>query len=241
LYDKTKIKLPKNNTFPELAPKMANHSWGELRYYNNIPKKGKVPLKEAKKLIQGYYACISYVDAQIGKVLKELENLGMKENTIVVLLSDHGWSLSEHGLWAKHSNFEVALQIPLIISAPGIPQNKKTNSIAELVDVYPTLCDLTDTEAPSHLDGISLYTALINPSKIYKNTALARWQKGETLIAGTYFYTEWIKKGKTIDRMLYDHATDPNENRNLAVEKKYQKLSDSLSNVLKNKRITLNK
>ena len=130
LYDAKKIKLPKNSIFPESAPRIANHKWGELRYYKDIPKEGQVSETMAKKLIHGYYASVSYVDAQIGKLLRGLDELGLRDDTVIILVGDHGWSLMEHGLWVKHSNFEVALQVPLIVSASTIPKNKKTISIA---------------------------------------------------------------------------------------------------------------
>ena len=235
LYDPKSIELPENLVFPKSAPEIANHKWGELRYYNGIPKKGQVSDAVAKKLIHGYYASVSYVDAQVGKVLRALKNLGLHENTVVVLVGDHGWSLMEHGLWVKHSNFEVALQVPLIISAPNTPSNKRSNSIAELVDLYPTICELANIPIPPHLDGESLVEALQRPSKIFKNTALARYQKGETLIADHLFYTEWQRKDKTIAKMLYDHSTDPDENRNLAIEASFAGTVDSLSVILNNR------
>ena len=229
LYDAGKIELPKNSVFPKSAPKKANHKWGELRYYNQVPKQGQVSETMAKKLIHGYYASVSYVDAQIGKVINAIDNLGLRDNTVIILVGDHGWSLMEHGLWVKHSNFEVALQVPLIVNASNIPKNKKTNSIAELVDLYPSICELANISQPTHLEGESFVNALKNPSGIYKNTALARYQKGETLVADNYFYTEWNKKGKTIAKMLYDHKIDPDENRNLVLEIAYSHIVDSLS------------
>ncbi len=235
LYDSKKIELPKNNQFQANVPNRARHLWGELRYYKDIPKKGQVSNEMAKKLIHGYYASVSYVDAQVGKLIKGLDDLGMRENTTIILVGDHGWSLMEHGLWVKHSNFEVALQVPLIISDSDIQKNKKTNSIAELVDLYPSICDLANISKPAHLEGNSLTNALQNPSKIFKNKAYARYQKGETLIADNFFYTEWQINDKTIAKMLYDHNTDPDENRNLAVEDQYKIVMDSLSNILNKK------
>ena len=235
LYDPKNIELPENFKFPKNAPNTARHSWGELRYYKDIPKKGQVTDKIAKKLIHGYYASVSYVDAQIGRLLNELDTLNLRENTVIILVGDHGWSLMEHGLWVKHSNFEVALQVPLIVNAPGIQKNKQTNSIAELVDIYPSICDLINIPKPKHLEGESFVNALHNPSKIFKNTAFARYQKGETLIADNYFYTEWQRNNKTISKMLYDHNIDPNENRNLAIENRYKTIVDSLSHILNKK------
>ena len=235
LYDFNKIELPKNNQFQANVPSRARHLWGELRYYKDIPKKGQVSNEMAKKLIHGYYASVSYVDAQVGKLIKGLDDLGMRENTTIILVGDHGWSLMEHGLWVKHSNFEVALQVPLIISDSDIQKNKKTNSIAELVDLYPSICDLANISKPAHLEGNSLTNALKNPSKVFKNKAYARYQKGETLIADNFFYTEWQINDKTIAKMLYDHNTDPDENRNLAIEDRYKTVIDSLSNILNKK------
>lgn len=235
LYDSNKINLPENAIFPASAPQIANHGWGELRYYKGIPKTGAVSDEMAINLIHGYYASVSYIDAQIGKVLKSLDDLGLRKNTIVVLVGDHGWSLSEHGLWVKHSNFEVALQVPLVISTPDFPTNKKTNSVAELIDLYPTICQLANVPIPSHVDGKSLEESLKNPSKIYNNTAWAKWHTGETLIADNYFYTEWHKNGKTTDVMLYDHNLDPNETKNLAKDPAYKHTVDSLSVVLNKK------
>ena len=235
LYDSKKIELPKNNQFQANVPNRARHLWGELRYYKDIPKKGQVSNEMAKKLIHGYYASVSYVDAQVGKLIKGLDDLGMRENTTIILVGDHGWSLMEHGLWVKHSNFEVALQVPLIISDSDIQKNKKTNSIAELVDLYPSICDLANISKPDHLEGNSLTNALQNPSKIFKNKAYARYQKGETLIADNFFYTEWQINDKTVAKMLYDHNTDPDENRNLAIEDRYKTVTDSLSNILNKK------
>ncbi|MDB4752536.1 sulfatase [Winogradskyella sp.] len=233
LYDIDSIQLPKQSTFPATAPAIAKHSWGELRHYKDIPNKGPIPEQLSKTLIHAYFASVSFVDAQIGRIIKTLDDLELRDNTIVVLVGDHGWSLSEHGLWAKHSNFEVALQVPLIISAPEFPENKKTNSIAELVDLYPTLCDLTKGEKPLYLQGNSLVSSLQNPDKIYKTTALARWQKGETLIEDNYFYTEWTLKSNRMQRMLYDHSIDPDETVNLVELKRYNILVDSMSRKLK--------
>ena len=240
LYDPNSIRLPENATFPKSAPQRANHKWGELRAYIDIPKKGPVPDPIAKKLIHGYYASVSYVDAQIGVLIKGLTELGLRENTIIVLVGDHGWSLSDHGLWAKHSNFEVALQVPLIISDSSLPKAAHTNSIAELVDIYPTLCELTAGESLTHLQGSSLVSALESPGKLFKNKALARYQKGETLIVDQLFYTEWHQKGKAVSKMLYNHETDPNETINLANDPAYLSTVKALSQQLEQFKTTFN-
>ena len=240
LYDPNAITLPEHATFPESAPQNAKHNWGELRSYIDIPKTGPLTEAMAKKLIHGYYASVSYVDAQIGVLINSLTELGLRENTVIVLVGDHGWSLSDHGLWAKHSNFEVALQVPLIISDSRLPNAARTNSIAELVDLYPTLCELTAGESPTHLQGSSLVSALKSPATIFKNSALARWKKGETLIVDQLFYTEWKRKNKVVSKMLYNHETDPNETINLANDPAYLSIVKALSQQLKQFKTTFN-
>ena len=151
---------------------------------------------------------------------------------MIVLVGDHGWSLSEHGLWAKHSNFEVALRVPLIISSPEFEKNKKTNSVAELIDLYPTLCELSSGEKPKHLQGNSLVESMSFPSKIFKTHALSRWQKGDTFIKDKLFYTEWNLPNRKI-KMLYDHSVDPSETINLANLTRYNDIVNSLGIELK--------
>ena len=240
LYDPNAITLPEHATFPESAPQNAKHNWGELRSYIDIPKTGPLTEAMAKKLIHGYYASVSYVDAQIGVLINSLTELGLRENTVIVLVGDHGWSLSDHGLWAKHSNFEVALQVPLIISDSRLPNAARTNSIAELVDLYPTLCELTAGESPTHLQGSSLVSALKSPATIFKNSALARWKKGETLIVDQLFYTEWKRKNKVVSKMLYNHETDPDETINLANDPAYLSIVKGLSQQLEQFKTTFN-
>ena len=130
------------------------------------------------------------------------------------------------------SNFEVALQVPLIISDSRLPNAARTNSIAELVDLYPTLCELTAGESPTHLQGSSLVSALKSPATIFKNSALARWKKGETLIVDQLFYTEWKRKNKVVSKMLYNHETDPDETINLANDPAYLSIVKALSQQL---------
>ncbi|MDG1394677.1 MAG: sulfatase [Flavobacteriaceae bacterium] len=240
LYDPNAITLPEHATFPESAPQNAKHNWGELRSYIDIPKTGPLTEAMAKKLIHGYYASVSYVDAQIGVLINSLTELGLRENTVIVLVGDHGWSLSEHGLWVKHSNFEVALQVPLIISDSRLSNAAHTNSIAELVDLYPTLCELTAGESPTHLQGSSLVSALKSPATIFKNSALARWKKGETLIMDQLFYTEWKRNNKVVSKMLYNHKTDPDETINLANDPDYLSIVKALSQQLEQFKTTFN-
>ena len=217
LYDREKIDLADNAYFPKAAPDNAQFNWGELRMYAGIPKNGLVNDSIARTLVHGYYACVSATDALIGKVLAELDKLGMRENTIIILWGDHGYNLGEHGMWCKHVNFETSLRTALVLSVPEARKGK-TNSIVELVDLYPTLNELCDLPNPAHeLLGTSLVPILKNPAVKVKEYAISKWQKGVTLVGDRYFYTEWHDESKNeIANMLYDHQKDPKENVNIA-------------------------
>jgi arylsulfatase A-like enzyme len=203
--------------FPKDAPEQAMFNWGELRSYSGIPKEGPVPDTTALKLIHGYYACVSYVDAQIGRLLNALEDLGLAEETIVVLWGDHGWFLGEHGFWSKHSNFERAAHAPLIIRVPGKEPGRTTEGLVEFVDIYPTLCELAGISLPFHLQGRSFVPLLKDPDRSWKEAVYYR-RNGETILTPTHAYTEWInfETGKVTARMLYDHRNDPDENTNVS-------------------------
>lgn len=218
MYPPDSISLTDNPLFPETAPDKASHSWGELRKYADIPdKKGPVPDDVALKLIQGYYASVSYSDAQVGRVLLELERLGLDENTIVVVWGDHGWSLGEHGLWAKHSTFNLANQIPVIVRAPGLSQGEVAQGLIESVDIYPSLVELSGLSFPDHLDGTSFVPTLKEPGVRTKDAVYPRWKDGDSIRTDRFYYTEWRdKQGKVVARMLYDHYNDPDERVNIA-------------------------
>jgi len=218
MYDETEINLADNPFKPKNAPDQAMHNFGELRAYNDIPETGPVDDEMALKLVHGYYACVSYTDAQIGKVMDALEELGLAGNTVVILWGDHGWNLGDHGLWCKHCNFETALKTPLIMRAPGKQQNQKTDALVEYVDVYPTLCELAGLEKPFHLQGKSLVPLFGDPEQPWKEAVFCRWIKGETIVTKSHTYTEWFddKSGKRTARMLYNLNTDPKENVNIS-------------------------
>ncbi|MDC0584179.1 sulfatase [Bacteroidales bacterium] len=235
MYPDESIKLPDNNYRPKNAPDAAFHTWGELRAYKDMPVKGPVTDEQAKKLIQGYYACVSYTDAQVGKVLHALDSLGLSENTIVVLTGDHGYNLSEHTLWCKHCNFKNALQVPLLIRKPGESKSAKTNSLSELVDIYPTLCELTGVEKPTHLQGKSLVPILNDPAEKVKDFVICKYHGGVSVKTEQYSYTEWYnKEDKSYARTLFDHIKDMDENINVAEKAEYKHISDSLQAILQN-------
>lgn len=235
LYDRADIKLPENYVQPVSTPKKAFHNFGELRNYENIPKKGVLEEALAKELIHGYYACVSYIDTQIGLVLEELERSGLSKNTIVVVWGDHGWNLGDHQLWCKHCTFESSLRVPLILKVPGKTKGKTTDAITEYVDIYPSICDLLGIEKPTHLEGESL-VPLIENGRRNKDFAVSKFKDAVTLIEGQLFYTEWIDdQGNTYARMLFDHRSDPLEMDNLAEKEAYQALVKELAVKLREK------
>jgi iduronate 2-sulfatase len=230
IYNKTQISLPSNSYFPKNAPEAAMFNFGELRNYYGIPKEGPLPDSIALALIHGYYACVSYVDAQIGKVLDALEDLGLADKTIVILCGDNGWFLGEHGFWSKHSNFERAAHVPLIVKVPWKNNGTKTEALIEFVDIYPTLCELAGLRMPFHLQGKSFVPIINNPDQLWHEAIFYKNLNGETILTKTHAYTEWInsKTEQPIARMLYDHRVDPEENVNISELLGNQELIKSL-------------
>ena len=188
-----------------------------------MPKEGPISDDDALKLKHAYYACVSYLDANVGRVLDELDRLKLRDNTIVILWGDHGWKLGEHGEWCKHSNVENDTRVTMLLSAPGMKSGQKTNSLAEFVDIYPTLCDLAGLPKPSHLEGTSLVPVLKEPSKQVKTGAFSQYPRGNvmgySIRTERYRLTRWSPREKLETALaveLYDHQTDPAENTNVA-------------------------
>lgn len=233
LYDPNDIALPENYNVPADAPRESIHTSGELRAYSGIPATGPVPEATAKQMIHGYYACVSFVDAQVGRVLAEVDRLGIADNTIVVLWGDHGWNLGDHTLWCKHSCFESSMHAPLIVRAPGIAGGTQTRGLTEFIDIYPSLCELAGIDKPFHLQGRSFVKLLRNPQTPWKSQAIGRFQSGDTIRTDGYRYSEYTTKdGKLSARMLYDHVADPLEDTNIAGGPAATATADSLSKTL---------
>ncbi len=236
LYDPGEIATAENPLPPQDVPQIALHNFGELRNYHDVPKSGPVEQSAARRLKHGYWACVSYIDAQIGRVLDELDRLGLRDNTIVVLWGDHGWSLGEHGLWCKHSNFEDATRVPLILSVPGMKTpGGKCDRLVELVDVYPTLCRLADLEIPPGREGLDMGPLLEDPAREWKKAAFSQYPRGAvmgySMRTDRYRFTAWKQPkapGQTVARELYDHLDDPGENVNLAGRPEYAKRIEQL-------------
>lgn len=232
LYDPDKLPMPERADLPEGAPDVAGKRGGEIRNYFPVPDKNdpaEISDEVARQLIHGYYASTSYVDAQIGKVMDGLDELGLDENTIIVLWGDHGFHLGDLGIWTKHTNYEQANRIPLIFVAPGVAEpGSSTRQPAESVDVFPTLADLAGLpapEGPQPIDGVSLVPVLKDPGARVRDHAFHAYPKGKmgrAIRTGRFRLVEWKQPGaprESAEIELYDYQEDPLESKNLANEK----------------------
>ena len=230
LYDREEIGLAEHSDPPANVPAIAMHESREIFREYTDRASGEPTTEEKITLRHGYYAAVSYLDAQVGKVLNALDSLGLSDETIIVFWSDHGYHLGDQGLWSKRTNFEVDARSPLIIAAPEQSVRGRTSrSIVEFVDIYPTVADLADLPAPAHLRGESLRPLLDDPHKIVKTAAFTQHPApayqdanptamGYSVRTDRYRYTEWrhLESGEVVARELYDHEEDPQETRNVA-------------------------
>ncbi len=223
LYRRTEILPPANPNPPRNVPEVALHNGRELLGGLGRPFQAN----EVLEIRHGYLAAISYLDAQVGKVLDELDRLRLTDRTIIVFWSDHGYHLGEHGLWAKTSNFERDARVPLIIAAPKAAGGR-TDALVELLDLYPTLVELCELPQPSGLEGVSLVPLLNAPSKSVKPAAYTQHPRpayydnepdtmGVSVRTSRFRYTEWrdFQSGQVVARELYDHTVDPQETENV--------------------------
>ena len=186
-------------------------------------------------MIHGYYATVSYTDALIGKILKELEAQKLSENTLVILVSDHGYNLQEHTQWTKFTNYNTATQVPLIIYNPLSKSNGTTAALTSLIDIYPTLVELCELKAPKEqLDGTSLVPILKNPESEGRKHVFIKRANGFTLKTKAYSYTEFINAAdnSVLDKMLYDHRENKVENTNVVYKKEFQSIAAEMSQTL---------
>jgi choline-sulfatase len=209
------------------------------------PHQRELTVDQRKEIIQAYYASISLMDAQVGRVLDALDRLQLEDNTIVVFMSDHGYHLGQHGMWQKRSLFEGSARVPLLIARPGEKNaGKTTKAMAELVDIYPTLADLCDLRAPQHPAGTSLRAALDDVHKPGKAAALTmtyseRRHKGQLFLGHSvrtprYRYTEWHRGEQGVE--LYDYQQDPDEYTNLARDEKHADVVREMKSLLEEAR-----
>ena len=252
LYREDDIDLASNPLMPVAAPREAMHSWGELRKFEGIPKAPHpVPDAMAKKLVHGYLASVSYSDAQVGKLLTKLKQLNLDDNTIVIVAGDHGFSLGEHGLWVKHSPFDVATRTPLIVKLPTKLTEKSAmglllgstlstsseptpnlkpgvgtaEGLVEFVDIFPTVLELLGKPKLPQLQGDSFVSQLLDVNAPGKVAVFPRWHAADVIKTDRYAMTEWFdQQGQVTARMMFDHLNDPKETVNLAEHKDYKSL-----------------
>jgi iduronate 2-sulfatase len=229
LYDPNDLPQAETTRPPIGAPAYAGKTLGELNQYKPVPSDPPLSDDLKRTLVHGYYAALSYMDAQVGRVLDELERLGLSQDTIVVLWGDHGYHLGDHGMWTKHTNYEQANRIPILVRAPGVTKaGSSTNALIESVDVFPTLAELAGLPAPTGpqpVDGRSLAGVLRDGSESIRDHAYHCFPRGKRLgraiRTARYRLVEWKEFGASPDTAeyeLYDYTSDPGESRNLAPE-----------------------
>ncbi len=229
LYDAKTLPVAAVTTPPTGAPKFAPQFGGELRQYHGMPKSGPIASDAQRTLVHGYYAAVSYMDAQLGRVLDALKENGFAENTVVVVWGDHGWHLGDHGMWCKHTNYELATRSALVVSMPGQKTvGKPCAKFVEFVDIFPTLVDACGLPKSAGVEGHSFVPLLNNPEQTWKAAAFSQYPRSGGMGVGQlmgyavrterYRYVEWRKRNTTevVARELYDHATDPAEDTNIA-------------------------
>ncbi len=227
LYQRESIPLADNPDPPQDSPKYAWTSWGELRKYHGIPTRGPLSDQQAREAIHGYWAATSYIDAQIGRLLDELDRLQLRDKTVVILWGDHGWQLGEHGFWCKHTNYEVAARVPLIISIPGQPhRGARPSGLVEFVDIFPSLAEACGLPAPRGLEGISFLPLVKDPQRDWKKAVFHVYPRnmpghgaalGRAMRTDRYRLVQWSpNKSDYCEYELYDLQADPDENVNIA-------------------------
>lgn len=217
LYPLEKIDVPKlGESYSRTVPAAALFS---TRPWPNFG----VTHEQARQSKQAYYAAISFVDAQIGRVVDALDRLGLRENTVIIFWSDHGYSLGTHGLWMKQSCFEDSARVPMIIAAPGLKAGGVSPRMVELIDVYPTLADLAGLPLPGKLPGASLRPLLAQPEAAWDRPAFTQVERGgfpgRSVRTAQWRYTEWDEGKQGVE--LYDEKNDPGEMKNLASDANY--------------------
>ncbi len=224
LYHPADFKPAELQTPPKGAPEFAPTTWGELRQYKDMPDTGTLTTDQQRHLLHGYHAATSYMDAQLGRVLDALDASGLAQNTIIVLWGDHGWHLGDHGMWCKHTNYEQATRIPLIVAAPGV-KAARAKALVETVDLYPTLSELASLPAPEKIDGKSFASVLKNPDAAPRDSVIHVYPRGDKLgraiRTARHRMVEWKTIGAPADSAaleLYDYQADPAETKNLAAE-----------------------
>lgn len=243
LYQTQQFDAPSHAKPNKMYP-LALTKWNELRMYGGIPKEGELDDSLTKTLIHAYYASVSYVDAQVGKVMQALDDLELRDNTMVVFMSDHGYKLGEYGAWNKHTNMQLDTRVPLIISRETAKKDRlsgvKIDALVENVDIFPTLAEVAGLKSPN-VDGTSLIPLLNNPNRKWKEAAYSLFNRGPymgvTVTNGQWRYTEW-RNAETQDikfKELYDHRNSEVASANVAGQAKLAGIENQLKDLLHQK------
>ncbi len=241
LYNRNNFEIPSRDK-PEGAYRLALTNWGELKGYHGIPKKGDLDDDLTRDLIHGYHACVSYVDAQVGKILKTLDELDLRKSTMIVFMSDHGYKIGEYGAWCKHSNMEIDTRVPLIISRETDykkrVKGKTSDALVENVDLFSTLIDICGFEGiPS--DGKSLVSVIDNPEQEWDKVATSVYARGKKIMGctatdGNWRYTEWrdSKTHEVLGAELYEHKDNLLSFKNLSENPAYKEVEQHMKTLL---------
>lgn len=235
LYKRDQFRLASHSGGIVDATGYTIHDSTEFRGYDGVPKSGEFSKQLQLEAIHGYYACTSYIDTQVGRLIDELNSSGLAENTTIVLWGDHGFHLGDHGMWGKHSTLEQATRVPLLICPPKKNDSgsatqttmKKTSAPVEFTDIFPTLCQLSGLEIPSQIAGRSLFPLMDGTSPRVRGGALTVFKSkgsiGYSYRTQRYRYTEWIsnKSNKIAATELYDYENDPLETKNVVEDPDY--------------------
>ena len=224
LYDRGEFEVPPRTEPDGIAKFELPESWYEVRAYGDIPRRGDLDDAKTLEMIHGYHACVSFVDAQVERLLDELDAQGLRENTVVIVWGDHGFKLGDYGDWSKYTNMEIDARVPLFVAGPGVAAGERTDALVELIDLYPTIADLMGFGVPPHVEATSFVPVLEDPDTEWKAGALSYYDRrnpdgeGFSIRGPRYRYTEWrdYEAGEVLDRELYDHAEDPIAETNLA-------------------------
>ncbi len=245
LYNREEIPLADYRQRPEGAPDIAYNRYNLKQYTweHDNPKKQFSPGYD-RLLRHAYFACVSFIDAQIGKIMDKLEDMGKLDNTIIVLIADHGFHTGELNHWGKASLFEPSLQVPMIITTPDSNnRNQRTQGLVELVDIMPTIIDLAGYEKPDYMEGTSMKPLLQNPKRKWKSAVFSRQtsdilsrKRGLSIRTKRYRYVEWknVLTDEILELELYDLEKDPHQTKNIAHDPANSDLIERLSKQLDN-------
>lgn len=258
LYNVDNIPLAVNPNVPENAPIQTMNSMYELRHYdgfghiNHPTQNSNISVDTVRTLKHGYYASVSYVDALLGDLIVHMKKIGIYENTIIIVWGDHGWKLGEHNSWGKMTNYNIDLKVPMIVRYPNqTNRGAQTHEITELVDMFPSLCELANIEVPKYMQGNSFVPLLENPELKWKKAAFSQFHRrpritpdgkrymGYSINTRDYHYIEWHTwnhktglPGEMTDIELYHSKNDPYETVNIAHKEKYKSVIEKLGKQL---------